>query len=102
MDKQDIFHVADIAPGPGSSSPEHFVVTKHQVFFTADDNTTGRELYVMPANIAQLPQPAVQNLTSKFRHREYALGHRQDLAELLALLAEHNLLDIELEPGEFH
>ena len=70
MDKQAIFLLADIAPGAGSSAPEHFVVTKKLVFFTADDNTTGRELYVMSANVARSPKPAAENLADKFHEKE--------------------------------
>jgi hypothetical protein len=36
----------------------------------------------MPANVAHLPKPAVENLADKFHERKYALGHHQDLAEL--------------------
>jgi ELWxxDGT repeat protein len=101
-DKQDTFHLIDLAPGAGSSAPEHFVLMKKLLFFTADDNTTGRELYVMQADVAHLPKPAVQNLSDKFKEKKYSLGHGHDMEELLALLADHNLLDIEIEPDEIH
>jgi hypothetical protein len=98
----DGLNLIDLAPGAGSSAPEHFVLTKKLLFFTADDNTTGRELYVMQADVAHLPKPAVQNLADKFKEKKYSLGHGHDIAELLALLADQNLLDIEIEPDEIH
>ena len=38
--------VADINPGPGSSNPADFVTLGTKTFFTADDGTHGRELWV--------------------------------------------------------
>jgi ELWxxDGT repeat protein len=60
-DKKGAFQLAEIAPGAGSSSPENFLVTKHLVFFTADDNVNGRELYVLPSNGVNLPPSAAAN-----------------------------------------
>lgn len=43
--------VANIYPGNGGSSPRGFVATSDKVYFTADDGTHGRELWVTdPAN----------------------------------------------------
>ncbi len=36
---------ADIAPGPQSSAPRHLLVDGDQVYFQADDGSTGRELW---------------------------------------------------------
>jgi len=49
--------VQDIAIGPGSSSPYGFTVVGDTVFFIADDNTTGRELWKVPVWINKPPPP---------------------------------------------
>ena len=64
-------------------------MTKKLIFFTADDNTTGRELYVMPANVAQLPQPSIQNHQDKFHElQKYPLG------TALQFLIDNDLVDL--------
>jgi ELWxxDGT repeat protein len=108
-DKHGIFPVQDIAPGPGSANPSWFVLTKKRLFFTADDNTNGRELYVMRTNVAHLPPPAMHNHQHKFKelqkhapgpgkHSSQALQHLIDNA-LLDLL-ENGVLNLEIVPGE--
>jgi ELWxxDGT repeat protein len=39
----------NIAPGAGSSSPDGFTLVGSQIFFRADDNSYGAELWAMPA-----------------------------------------------------
>jgi len=53
--------VQDIAPGPADSSPMHLTAVAHQLFFSADDATNGRELLALPiAHTATIgPTPAV-------------------------------------------
>jgi len=58
--------VADIAPGPISSSPDRFLVTGTLVFFTADDGSVGRELWVMPDFVQHLPDAALRHLPERF------------------------------------
>src|SRR5204863_7657452 len=48
----------DIAPGPGSSAPFSFVEVGTKIFFSANDNSTGRELWIMPAFAGNLPPQA--------------------------------------------
>jgi ELWxxDGT repeat protein len=52
--------VQDIAPGPADSSPMHLTAVAHQLFFSADDATNGRELWALPiAHTATIgPTPA--------------------------------------------
>jgi ELWxxDGT repeat protein len=38
----------DVATGPGSSSPRQFTIVGSHIFFTADDNRTGTELWAIP------------------------------------------------------
>lgn len=38
----------DIAAGPASSNPEHFAVLGDTLYFAADDQRTGRELWAAP------------------------------------------------------
>jgi ELWxxDGT repeat protein len=45
----------DIHPGSASSSPSQFTASGSLVFFTADDGTTGRELWAMPTFPAVVP-----------------------------------------------
>jgi ELWxxDGT repeat protein len=59
--------IADIAPGPSSSSPRDFTVLGPRMFFSADDNATGRELYEIPGVAVQLPEAAVRALSDRFR-----------------------------------
>ena len=54
-DKHGTFQLQDIAPGASSSNPESMTVTKKLVFFLANDNSSGRELWVMPDNAAKGP-----------------------------------------------
>jgi ELWxxDGT repeat protein len=42
--------VADIRPGTGGSSPSKLLAADHQLFFLADDGTTGREWWVTSPN----------------------------------------------------
>jgi ELWxxDGT repeat protein len=44
------FGLSDIAPVSRSSSPDSFTLVNENVFFTADDGATGRELWVLPAS----------------------------------------------------
>jgi ELWxxDGT repeat protein len=99
-DKQGTFQVQDIAPGAGSSSPESLTVTKSVVFFLADDNNSGRELWVMPGFVANLPEPAVQNHAIQFRGlQKYPFGAGRDLVD--GLHAQYNnLLDLEIPERE--
>ena len=47
----------DIAPGPGSSSPADFTVSNNKdVFFTANDNATGVELWVISNFAKKVPK----------------------------------------------
>ena len=59
--------VADIAAGPASSSPRDLTVVEHRLFFSADDNVSGRELYEIPGVAVQLPEAAVRALSDRFR-----------------------------------
>jgi trimeric autotransporter adhesin len=51
--------VEDIAPGTGSADPDAFTVAGSQMFFMADDNIHGRELWVMPLPQIQPAGPHV-------------------------------------------
>jgi hypothetical protein len=42
--------IQDIAPGPLSSSPTGFTAAGSNVYFAADDNTTGFELWAVPSD----------------------------------------------------
>jgi len=47
----------DIAPGPGSSTPANFTVSNNKdVFFSANDNATGVELWVIPNFAKKVPK----------------------------------------------
>ena len=59
--------VADIAAGPASSSPRDLTVVGHRLFFSANDNVSGRELYEIPGVAVQLPEAAVRALSDRFR-----------------------------------
>jgi hypothetical protein len=59
--------IADIAPGVASSSPRGFTVLGPRLFFSADDNVKGRELYEIPGVAVQLPEAAVHALSERFR-----------------------------------
>jgi ELWxxDGT repeat protein len=92
-DKHGTFELMDIAPGPGSSSPATFAVTEKLLFFSADDNSHGRELYVMPANVAQLPPAAIQNPRDKFNELlKYPSG--PGMGDAMQFLLDNNLLDL--------
>jgi ELWxxDGT repeat protein len=39
--------LADVAPGPASSSPEGFTPVRNRIYFSADDGTHARELHVV-------------------------------------------------------
>jgi len=57
----------DIAPGPGSSlvsgaTPSLFTVAGLRVFFAADDNNSGQELWEIPGFVQNLANVAVQHL----------------------------------------
>ena len=68
--------------------------TKHLVFLTADDNTTGRELYVIPSNGVNLPAPAARNRADNpHAQKHYTLGNPSEDERLSATI--DNLLDIE-------
>ncbi|HZI65440.1 MAG TPA: hypothetical protein VFF17_02640, partial [Thermoanaerobaculia bacterium] len=54
--------VQDIAPGPVSSRPAGFTRTASKVFFSADDDVSGTELWAIPAHAlgvrgGQSPRP---------------------------------------------
>ncbi len=51
--------VEDIAPGTGSADPSSLTIAGSQLFFMADDNSHGRELWVMPLPQIQPPPPQV-------------------------------------------
>jgi ELWxxDGT repeat protein len=94
-DKLGTFQLQGIAPGEGSSNPEAFAVTKHLIFFLADDNSTGRELWAMPGNEANLPQPAAQNRAGNpHAERNFSLDPGQAAAERLKAEV-NNMLDVE-------
>ncbi|HEY5868901.1 MAG TPA: hypothetical protein VI542_25630, partial [Candidatus Tectomicrobia bacterium] len=94
-DKHGIFPVQDIAPGPGSANPSWFVLTQKLLFFTADDNTNGRELHAMPANVTQLPPPAMQNHQHKFKElQKYAFSPGKHSSPALQYLLDNALLDL--------
>jgi ELWxxDGT repeat protein len=80
--------IADIAPGPLSSSPTNFTVAGPRVFFSANDGATGRELYQIPGFAVQLPAQAVQALANRF----HGLGRERRIApevlETEGILAE--------------
>jgi hypothetical protein len=52
--------VADIAPGPASSSPTGLTLSGNRLYFQADDQVSGRELQalrVAPAPHTKVPEP---------------------------------------------
>jgi ELWxxDGT repeat protein len=49
--------VQDIATGPGSSSPTRIVPAGEQIFFLANDNRHGWELWAMPRRAVDGPAP---------------------------------------------
>jgi ELWxxDGT repeat protein len=51
--------VQDIAPGAGSADPGGLTVVGSRLFFMADDNLHGRELWVMPLPQILPPRPKV-------------------------------------------
>jgi MYXO-CTERM domain-containing protein len=53
--------VADISPGPRSSSPQHLVVSGGRVFFFADDGLTGAEPWALTLRTGA---PAILRITS--------------------------------------
>jgi ELWxxDGT repeat protein len=61
-DQHDTVFLGEIAPGPGSSTPELFTRAGKFVIFTANDNAHGRELWVLPSFTQNLPQPAVDHI----------------------------------------
>jgi ELWxxDGT repeat protein len=52
----------DIALGAGSSTPHGFTRAGNYVYFSADDNVTGRELWVLPEFAANLPPQAFDGI----------------------------------------
>jgi ELWxxDGT repeat protein len=80
--EKNTFMLQDIAPGPVSSSPDSFTVAGKNVFFVADDNITGRELWAIPAFARHLPEPAAKNLTKYFGvrgRRAYGQSSAQEM-----------------------
>jgi large repetitive protein len=72
-DRHGSFSLGDIAPGHGSSHPQVFTGVGNLVMFTANDNTHGRELWVVPSLVENLPEPAVAHMpiglsSARFRH----------------------------------
>jgi ELWxxDGT repeat protein len=51
------FEVQDIAPGEASSAPRSVTGDGHRLFFSADDGTSGRELWMLPISRASAPGP---------------------------------------------
>ena len=52
--------VQDIAPGSANSTPADFVIAGQHLFFSAEDNTTGRELWALPLQALSAPaQPEI-------------------------------------------
>ncbi|MCB9891761.1 MAG: hypothetical protein H6832_07980 [Planctomycetes bacterium] len=49
--------IADIHPGPAGSNPTGFVRCGNFLFFSADDGTTGQELWVLPWRDPTNPNP---------------------------------------------
>jgi ELWxxDGT repeat protein len=76
----------EIAPGPGSSAPEVFTRVRNLVFFTANDNTTGRELWVAPSFAQHVPEPAVAHLQGGFPGVNLRHGVAQFVYEFLETL----------------
>jgi ELWxxDGT repeat protein len=91
----------DIARGPGSSVPRFFQATRRDVFFVANDNLTGDELWMIPSFAAHLPQQFVQGgrslrgrLGLRFkRHdlRGYPVRQSCEDAEIESLILETTL-----------
>ncbi|WP_164018322.1 ELWxxDGT repeat protein [Pyxidicoccus trucidator] len=50
----------EVAPGAASSSPRDFIRSGWDVFFTAEDGSTGRELYALPFRPEDRCAPALQ------------------------------------------
>lgn len=57
----------DIAVGAGSSDPDLFTPAGSRVFFTANDNSTGRELWEIPEFAGGLNQRPAEVLSNRFR-----------------------------------
>jgi ELWxxDGT repeat protein len=53
--------VSDVLPGPASSAPRDFTVQGDAVFFSAYDETSGRELWALPVS-ALVPEPGAGGL----------------------------------------
>ncbi len=86
-DKHGTFQLQDIATGAASSNPESMTVTRKLVFFLANDNSSGRELWVMPDNAAKAPKPP--------KNHGHKLRKGDDPIE--SLYAQYNnLLDLEV------
>jgi ELWxxDGT repeat protein len=49
--------VQDIAPGAAGSEPRSLTVVGRQLFFSADDGASGRELWLLPIERASVPGP---------------------------------------------
>jgi ELWxxDGT repeat protein len=61
------FPLQEIAAGPGSAAPRNFTVVRQDIFFSADDNSAGRELWVVPTWAQRLPRPAAERLADRLR-----------------------------------
>lgn len=61
--------VQDIAPGACSSSPQHFTISGEHLFFTANDNQHGRELWALPLSetgcTRDCPDPSIPTPTPR-------------------------------------
>lgn len=94
----------DIALGAGSSDPDLFAAAGSRVFFSANDNITGRELWEIPAFAGQLKQQAAEVLSNRFRgfsplRRTQSAGpHGLQNAERLADLPP---LDLDIDEWTF-
>jgi ELWxxDGT repeat protein len=67
------FVVQDIAPGEASSSPRSMIADGHRLFFSADDGTTGHELWALPISRANAPGPT----PAVFLQHQVFLPHAQ-------------------------
>jgi ELWxxDGT repeat protein len=79
-ERWDTFLVQEIVPGPGSSSPDSFTLTSRQnLFFVADDNLTGRELWVIPKFAPSRPVPPKKHPAVRFKGSEHRYSHPFDV-----------------------
>ena len=84
--------LAEIAPGPGSSTPSSFLLTQKLLFFSADDNSSGRQLWAI--KVDGVGNIGNQGHEDKFEEVRKLAKH--DLGAVWQYLIEQGLLDLDL------